>query len=93
MRTSRLAGAALLITLALPLPAAAQPDECVQPELGPPVACVSPDLLPDTPVVPEEPERDPGPALWIGAVFGVAGLAGIVSATGRVRDTEGFEGA
>ena len=31
-------------------------------------------------------ESEPGPALWVGAVFGAAGLAGIALATARVRD-------
>ena len=88
MRTSRLLGAAaLLVILAMPSPAAAQPAECPPPGLGPPAACVATDEAPVTTLTPEDPaDAEPGPALWVGAVFGAAGLAGIALATARVRD-------
>jgi len=87
MRTCRLAGAALMVSLAMSSPAAAQPAGCPQPGLGPPTACVDTDEAPVTTPAPEGPsESEPGPALWVGAVFGAAGLAGMALATARVRD-------
>ena len=93
MRTSRVtvASAALLGLVVLargPSLAAAEPATCAPP--GPPAACVVPEdgastttLAPDEPVV-----SNPGPALWVGAAFGIAGLAGIVFANARVVDPE-----
>jgi len=88
MRTFRLTGAAvLLVGLAMASPAAAQPAECPPPGLGPPTACVDTDEAPVTTLPVEDPaETEAGPALWVGAVFGAAGLAGIALATARVRD-------
>lgn len=96
MRTSRLtvAAAALLAGLAVGSPAGAQPagppDTCPStPGLGPPTACVAPASGgPSSTLARQAPteKRDPGPALWVGAVFGVAGLGGIVFANGRIRD-------
>lgn len=96
MRTSRLSGAtaAALVAVAMALPAGAQPaappDTCPsQPGLGPPTACIAPADGPASTLAPEAPtEKEPGPALWVGAVFGIAGLGGIVIANGRVRDPE-----
>lgn len=94
MRTSRLiCAASLLFTLALlgtaPAAAAAQVERCPEQQLGPASACLAPDdgVSVTTPAAGGR-EADPGPALWIGAVFGVAGLAGIVFATARVGDAE-----
>jgi hypothetical protein len=93
MRTVRsAAAAAMLALLALASPAGAQaagpqtggpPSTCPTPGLGPPTACVAPDDAPDAPA-----GTDPGPALWVGVVFGVSGLAGMAFATTRVRETE-----
>jgi len=96
MRTSRLAGAAaaVLVTLAMSPPAAAQPSDCPPPGLGPPTTCVV-DSESETPVptiAPDDPlDREPGAALWVGGVFGAAGLAGIALATARVRDDRSEE--
>jgi len=91
VRTSRLIGAAaLLLALARPSAAAAQPGPCPEPGLGPPTACVAPgDGATTTSLAPAEaaPHR-PGPALWVGAVFGVSGLVGIAFATGRLSDPQ-----
>jgi len=90
MRTSRFTGAAvLMVGLAMSSPAAAQPAKCPPPGLGPPTACVDTDEAPvTTQSVEDSVESEPGPALWVGAVFGAAGLAGIVLATVRVRDED-----
>jgi hypothetical protein len=100
MRTVRsAAAAAMLALLALASPAGAQaagpqtggpPSTCPTPGLGPPTACVAPDdASTSTSVAPDAPAgTDPGPALWVGVVFGVSGLAGMAFATTRVRETD-----
>ncbi len=97
MRTSRLTGAAaLLATLLLAVPAGAQPaaqnERCPEEGLGPRAGCLVPEDGPVSSVARDESDEDePGPALWVGAVFGVSGLAGILFATGRIRDSEADE--
>lgn len=95
MRTSRFTGAAafsITLTLLSVAPAAGVPvqvEKCPEQQLGPASACLAPDDgVSVTTVAPDDPESDPGAALWVGAAFGAAGLAGIVFATARVRDTE-----
>lgn len=95
MRTSRFTcAAAFSITLALlsVAPASAVPaqvEKCPEQQLGPASACLAPDDgVSETTLAPDVPESEPGAALWVGAVFGTAGLVGIVFATARVRDTE-----
>jgi len=94
MRTSRLTGAAgslgtlvvSLIIVAWPVPAGAQAERCAEPNLGAPGACLSTEGEGTATSLPSDtPEPDPGPPLWVGAVFGVSGLAGIAFATARVR--------
>lgn len=101
MRTFPPAGAAtLLVLLALsllplgPRPAGAQPvppsEQCSQPALGQPSACVVPeDGGTATTVADRDPaDAAPGPALWVGAAFGISGLVGIALAGVGVRDLE-----
>jgi len=96
VRTGRLTGAAaLLVTLILPVPAYAQRDGCPQPGLGPPIPCVAPGdggTTTTTPAPDQPVKADPGPALWVGAVFGLSGLAGLAYATARVREPGADEG-
>lgn len=91
VRTPRLiAAVVVLAALAAPVPAYAQPDKCPQPGLGPPTACVAPDGGGSTTSVAPgaAPDAEPAPALWIGAVLGLSGLAGLAFANARVRDPE-----
>ncbi len=92
---SRLVGAAaLLVLLAVPSPAGAQPlggqGDCPPPGLGPPSACVArQDATTTTAPASDAPvPHEPGPALWVGVVFGVSGAAGMVLANARVRETQ-----
>jgi len=89
VRTIRVAGAVaafLLLGPGAPAAAYAQAPACAPPGLAPPTACVT-DGSSTTTVAPDAPPpADPGPALWIGVVFGVSGLAGIGFACARVDE-------